>query len=82
MSKLKKGQYLYFKKSKRIEQITKSSNNADSGMIRALCDLQKREKEYSVKYILNSIKDESIILYEENVMTPDKKAELCQNMEK
>lgn len=76
MCKLKKNQFLYFTTTKRLEKIVKSSNNKDTGFIKTFYELQKREKEYSVKHIINCIKDESIILYEESVMTEDKIKEL------
>jgi len=76
MLKLKKGQFLYFASSKRLEQITKSSNNAESGVVRTFYDPQKREKEYGVKHIFTGIAQGTINLFEAAEITPDKIKEL------
>lgn len=78
MSKLKKGQFLYFVGPKRLEQIKKSSNNKETGFIRTFHDGQNREKEYSVNYVIQNIINNDIQLFEEDVMTEEKVLELCQ----
>lgn len=62
--KLKKGQFLYFIQADRLEEITKSSNNAKDGMLRTYLAKQRRSKEYTVKHITAEILDGNIKLFE------------------
>lgn len=62
--KLKKGQFLYFVNQDRLEEITKSSNNAKEGLVRTYYQKLRRSKEYSVKHLVDQINDGIIRLYD------------------
>lgn len=53
--KLQKGQKLHFLSRDEFEDIIKSSNNRESGMIRTYSSKKKMNKEYSVDFILQWI---------------------------
>lgn len=64
--KLRKGQFIYFKTetSERLEEIVKSSNNKSDGIVRTYYPKLRRNKEYSVKRVLEQISEGTAKVYE------------------
>lgn len=60
--KLQKGQQLHFVSRDEKEEIIKSSNNRESGMIRTYSSKKRKNKEYTVNFVLNLIEDGTIRL--------------------
>ena len=60
--KLQKGYKLHFESRHESEEIIKSSNNRQTGMIKTDCKSKKRINEYSVDFVLKGIEMGSITL--------------------
>lgn len=60
--KLQKGQKLHFLSRDEFEEIVKSSNNRETGMIRAFSPKKRMNRDYSVNFILTSIENGMIKL--------------------
>jgi hypothetical protein len=60
--RFEKGDMLRFVSRNEDEEIIKSSNNRQEGILKTNCKSKKRRKEYTVDFVIKSIDDGSVLL--------------------